>query len=73
MRHPWYATERVPSFTGIPLHVIILSITEGIWFGQEYLIDDVVSKIIEKFNGKQIPGRFDNNQIRGICRVFDVR
>ena len=43
--HPWYATGSMPSFTVIPLYMIILSEMEGITHGEEDLRDDVISKL----------------------------
>ena len=37
-------TERKAYFTYIPPHVIIMSEIEGIWSGQEALMDDMFQK-----------------------------
>ena len=42
----------MPSFGGIPPHVTILHVIEDICSGRESLRGDVVSKMIEEFNGK---------------------
>ena len=57
-------------FTGIPSDVSILSIIKGIKYCQEYLTYDVVSKIIEGLNSRQISVRFNKNQIRDILQGF---
>ena len=44
--HRWDATDRMDSFIEICTHVITLSGIEGIWCGQEYLGNDVVTKML---------------------------
>ena len=63
-------TGRIVYFTGIPTHVSILYIIKEIQNFQEYLRDDVVSKMIEGFNGRQILVRFNKNQSRDILQGF---
>ena len=66
-------TESTTSFTGIPPPVSILSVIKGIQIRQEDLRDDVVSKMIEEFNGIQIFGEFNQSKIREILQGFNMR
>ena len=50
VRHPWYATDRMHSFTYITANVIFLSGIEGIWCGKEAFMYGMVSKMIEGLN-----------------------
>ena len=60
----------MPSFTKIHPHVRFFSVIKDIWRGQEYLRYDVVSKIIEDFNVRQIFGGFNKSQIRDLLQGF---
>ena len=42
----------MPSFTNIPTHVIIMSVTEGILRGKEAFSGGVVSTMIKELNGR---------------------
>ena len=56
----------MPSFTGIPPHVIFFSVIKEICHWKEALRDDVVSEMIEDLNGLQILGGFNQNQSAGV-------
>ena len=43
---------------------------EGVWCWKESFRGDLVLKIIEDFNGRQILCRFNQNQIREVCQGF---
>ena len=45
----------------------------GMWRGKEASTNDLVSKIIYYLNRRQILYKFNQNQIRDIFRVFDMR
>ena len=57
-------TDRNPSFTGIPPHVRIVSVIEGIQHGKYALKDGLVSKMIEGLDRRGSLGGFDHYQIR---------
>ena len=63
-------TEGMPYFTGIPPHVRILSVIQGIWVGWEDLRYVVVSKMIEYLNLREILGGFNKSQMRDIFQGF---
>ena len=63
-------TETMPSFTGIPTHMIILSVIEGIWHGKEDLGDDVVLKIIQELDTRGKLGGFNKNKTKDILHEF---
>ena len=52
--YPWDETESMPSVTGIPPQMCFVYEIEGIWCGQKYFRDDMVSKMIEELYGRQI-------------------
>ena len=47
VRHPWDVTDGMNYFKGIPTHVIILSVIEGIWCGKYAFRGGVVSEMID--------------------------
>ena len=69
-RNPRDVTYMIPYLTDIPSHVIILSRIKGIHSGKEDLRDEVVSKMIEELNWRQILGGFNQSKIRDILKGF---
>ena len=53
VRNLWDATDSMPYFIGIPPHVIIFSVIEGIFSTKEFFRYAVDSKTIEELSGKQ--------------------
>ena len=70
VKDPQDATEREPSFAGIPVYVRFFSVIKGILHGQYYLSNGGVSKIIEYLGARFKLGWFNHNQIRGILQGF---
>ena len=68
MSHPWYVTDNIPYFIGIPTHVIVLSLIEWIWCGKWAFRGDVVSKMIEEMGSRGSLGGFNQNKIRVILQ-----
>ena len=62
VRHTGYTNGSVPSLTGVPPHVRIVSGIEVIWRGKGDLSDDVVFKMIEDLDSRGSLSAFNQNQ-----------
>ena len=63
---PWNKTDRTPTFTGIPPHVAILNMLEGLKQGQAKLTGDIVDELVKELDERGTFGGFNANRMRDI-------
>ena len=63
---PWNKTDRTPTFTGIPPHVAILNMLEGLRQGQAKLTADIVQELVKELDERGTFGGFNANRMRDI-------
>ena len=67
--YPWNKTNRTPSYTGIPPHVGILNMLEGIRQGQMRMENGIVDRLVAELDERGTFGGFNANRMRDIMET----